>query len=68
MDVITNTEMVDFLSNLAGLNIAAESHTRKLELLYQMTTARIRWTPSQIFHYFENGLSNLIRMWHDRLN
>jgi len=68
MDIITNTEMIDFLSNLAGLNIAAEARTRKLELLYQMTTARIRWTPSQIFHYFENGLSNLIRIWHDRLN
>ena len=66
-DVITNTEMIDFLSNLSGLNIAAQSATRKLELFYELSTSGIKWVPSQIYHYFENGVSNVIRNIHDRL-
>ncbi len=68
MDIITNTEMVDFLSNLAGLNIAASAVTRKLELLAQLTMSRIKWTPSKIWHYFENGASNMIRAIHDKIS
>lgn len=66
IDVITNTEMIDFLSNMCGLNIAAESATRKLELFSQLTVSKIKWVPSEIFHYFESGAANLIRRIYDR--
>ena len=61
MDVVTNTEMLDFLSNLSGLNIAATQTSRKTEMFTQLLISDIKWAPSQIFHYFENGVSNIQR-------
>ena len=66
-DVITNTEMLDYLCNLSGLNIAAESITRRGEMFTELTLSRLKWLPSQTLHYFENGISNVIRRAHDRL-
>lgn len=67
IDVVTNTEMIDFLSNMCGLNIAAESPTRKIELFKQLTVSKVKWLPSQIFHYFESAAANAIRYIYDRL-
>ena len=67
IDVVTNGEMIDFLSNLSGLNVAAEDYTRRMELFLQLGVRRLKWTPSQIYHYFENGISNEVRTAYDRI-
>lgn len=67
IDVVTNGEMIDFLSNLSGLNVAAEDYTRRMELFLQLGVRRLKWTPSQIYHYFENGISNEVRKAYDRI-
>lgn len=66
LDVVTNGEMIDFLSNLSGLNVAAETYSRRWELFLQLKTKQIKWLPSQMWHYFENGISNSIRSAYDR--
>lgn len=67
IDIVTNTEMLDFLCNLSGLNIAAETNWRRVELFYQLGVTRVKWVPSQIYNYFENGVTNFLRrFWYDR--
>lgn len=61
-DVVTNTEMVDFLSNLSGLNIALDSELeRRAKLVPFLVGSGIRRIPYRIYSGFENGASNLIR-------
>ena len=66
-DIITNTEMVDYLANLSGLNVAAETVTRQVQLFKYMVAADFARTPSNIYNYFENGVTNLIRRAFERL-
>lgn len=61
LDVVANTEMLDFLANLAGLNIAAEEIGRKGRMIQYLTGVGIRRTGANLYNYFETGVSNIIR-------
>lgn len=61
LDVVSNTEMLDFLSNLAGLNIAGTELRRKTELVKYLTMNQLARTTANIFHYFGTGFSNFVR-------
>jgi hypothetical protein len=61
LDVVANTEMLDFLSNLAGLNIAGAELRRKTEYVKYLTMNQLARTTANIFHYFGTGFSNFVR-------
>jgi hypothetical protein len=60
LDVVNNTEMVDFLSNLAGLNIAAQPLDRKFKLMKYLTVDGIKRSGSDLYNYFDNQVLNAI--------
>ena len=61
MDIVANTEMVDFLANLAGLNVAADSFGRKGRLATFLMGNQLARVPANIYHYFDTGIANLER-------
>lgn len=67
-DLVTNTEFMDFLANLGGLNVATDVKSRKVKMLYYLTTAGAARAPASLYRYFENGISNHIRRLWDILN
>ena len=67
-DLVTNTEFMDFLANLGGLNVATQVSNRKAKMLTYLTSAGIARAPSTIYTYFENAVSNKLRQLWDILN
>lgn len=67
-DLVTNTEFMDFLANLGGLNVATDISDRKSKLLKYLTTSGLARFPSAVYRYFENGVSNQIRKLWEVLN
>lgn len=64
-DIVSNTEMVDFLSNLAGLNVAADEYFKKAKLVGMLARGNISRIPSNIWSKFQNWVSNVSRKLHD---
>ena len=62
---MSNTEMVDFLSNLAGLNVAADEYFKKAKLVGMLARGNISRIPSNIWSKFQNWVSNVSRKLHD---
>jgi hypothetical protein len=60
-DIVTNTEMIDFLSNLSGLNVATQEFNRRAELVPFLIGQTIKRVPEKLYHGIENGVSNLVR-------
>ena len=60
-DIVTNTEMIDFLSNLSGLNVATQEFDRRAELVPFLIGQTIKRVPEKLYHGIENGVSNMIR-------
>lgn len=67
-DLVTNTEFMDFLANLGGLNVATEVDFRKPKYLEYLTAASIARAPATIYTYFENAVSNKFRQLWEILN
>ena len=67
-DLITNTEFMDFLANLGGLNIATDVNSRKRTMLMALETAGLARGPASTYMYFENAISNRFRLLWDLLN
>ena len=68
LDIVTNTEMIDFLSNLSGLNVACEEQTRRVKLVSFVLGDHIRRIPENVYMGIENGVSNMIRRYfYDKL-
>ena len=66
LDVTNNTEMVDFLANLAGLNIASQPVDRKYKLMMYLTETAVKRTGADLYNYFDNQVLNFIsRLWGD---
>ena len=61
IDVVANTEMLDFLANLAGLNVAGQELNRKTKMVEYLTMNQLKRTGSDIYHFFSNGITNIIR-------
>ena len=58
--VIKNTSMMDFLSNMAGLNIADVEFGRRTKMLVYLTTSDLSRVPSDIWNKFDTTISNLM--------
>lgn len=67
-DIATNTEMLDFLSNLSGLNVAAEEITRKAKMVLALSSDSFARGPANISNAFENGIANITRRLFDIIN
>ena len=61
MDVVTNTGMMDYLANMAGLNVANVELLRKYRMLTFLSTADIARFPSTVYTIADNKIQNL---WH----
>jgi hypothetical protein len=66
-DVVTNTEMIDFLSNLSGLNVAAGEVSRRGKLITYLMGTSVKRFPRDIYLGFENGVSNMVRRIYDKI-
>lgn len=62
-----NTSMMDYLSNLAGLNIAEEELMRRTTLLSQLMGVGVKNIPSDLWNRFDDKLNNLIGKLYHRL-
>ena len=59
-NVVANTSYMDYLANMAGLNIAPMEVGRRIKMYYYLQRNNIVSTPSKIFTRFEQNISNLI--------
>ena len=58
--IIKNTAMMDFLSNMAGLNVADAEIGRRIKMLGYLTTSDLSRTPNNIWNKFDTKISNLM--------
>ena len=67
--IANNTSMLDFLSNLVGLNVADEEFGRfistYIKLLGDDLTGGI-W--QHVYNRFDNNINNFVRAWYDKNN
>ena len=58
-DIVANTAMLDYLSNLVGLNIAADPFGRRPKMLLAMTGHDIAMFGPRVFNTLDNTATNL---------
>ena len=61
MDGVTNTGMMDYLANMAGLNVANVELARKYRMLTFLSVSDIARFPSTVYTIADNKIQNL---WH----
>jgi hypothetical protein len=66
-DVANNTSYMDFLANMAGLNIAQMEIGRRLEMTYYLNKNSFSTIPSRIFTRFDQSISSLMGKLYDIL-
>ena len=59
-NVVNNTAYMDFLANMAGLNIGQMEIGRRIELYYYLTRTNISQIPSRIHTKFNQSISKLM--------
>ena len=67
MDIVANTSYMDFLANMAGINIADVDISRKVKLYYYLGRSKITQTPDRIFTKFDQSISRLIGNLYNRI-
>lgn len=60
LDLVTNTAMVDFLANMAGLNVADVEVGRRVYLYYAVSKSDVARLPSTIYTIADNMYQNFI--------
>lgn len=60
MDVVSNTAMLDYLSNLSGLNVAAESLGRRLTVFKVTMDQSYTSIGSNLAYRFDNSVNQII--------
>lgn len=60
INIVKNTSFMDFLANMAGLNIGQMEMGRKLTMYYYLEKAAIVNTPARGFSRIQNSISNLM--------
>ena len=65
--VVTNTAMLDYLSNLAGLNLGDPELARKAKLFNSLTMGELGRTAAGTWRNVDQGLNNLIANLYKRL-
>lgn len=58
--LVANTAMMDYLANLAGLNVANTELARKTQLLIYLYSTNVTNVPSKIWSNFDNAVANAI--------
>lgn len=58
--VVNNTSYMDYLANMAGLNIGQMEMGRKIKLYYYLTQTDIAQAPSRLFTKFDQSVSKII--------
>ena len=58
--MINNTALMDYLSNLAGLNLSKPEVTRQLEVYAMLIGARTTQYPNKIWTKFEQDITNML--------
>ena len=59
-EIVNNTAYMDFLANMAGLNIGQMEIGRRIKMYYYLTRTRLDQVPSKIFTSFDQSISKLI--------
>ena len=59
-NVVKNTSMMDFLANMAGLNLAQMEMGRRVSMYIQLTKSTFTTTPSRIWSKFDQKISNIM--------
>lgn len=57
--IVNNTAYMDFLANMAGLNICQMEWGRKAKLYYYLSKTSIKQTPARVFTRFDQMISTL---------
>ena len=60
LDTVRNTSMLDFLSNLAGLNIADEEFARRIKMAKHILGQELKYVDNRVWNKFDTGVNNLI--------
>ena len=58
--IVKNTSMMDYLANLAGLNVAAEEIGRRTEMFNHLIGSNAKKVPSNLWNKFDNQISNAL--------
>ena len=58
--MMNNTCLMDYLSNMAGLNIAKPELTRQLEVYFMLTAGNVTQYPNKIWNEAAQEISNLL--------
>lgn len=67
-EIVKNTSFMDFLANMAGLNVGQMEITKTIKMYMYLQAGNIRDIPSRAFRRIDNSISNLIGNMYDRLN
>ncbi len=59
-NIVNNTAYMDFLANMAGLNISQMEVGRRIAMVYYLSQTYVGGAASSIFNRLDNGVSNLI--------
>ena len=59
--MINNTALMDYLSNLVGLNLSKPEVTRQLEVYAMLVGARVGQYPNNVWQKFEQNISNMLQ-------
>ena len=57
--IVSNTAMMDYLSNLGGLNLGGDEWFRKQKLFYQLIGGSIRDIPANAWREFDQTVNNI---------
>lgn len=58
--IVSNTSYMDFLANMAGLNIAQMEIGRRIKMYYYLTKTSITQSPSRVFNRFDQSISKIM--------
>ena len=59
--LVRNTTMMDYLANLAGMNLADEEVARSARMLLNLTSTSFTSVGNDIYNKFDMGVANLIK-------
>lgn len=65
--IVSNTSMMDFLANMAGLNLAQPELGRRIEMYISLTKSNFSNTPSRLWTRFDRGISNMMGKLYSKL-
>lgn len=66
-NVVCNTSMMDFLANMAGLNLAQMEMGRRVTMFIQLSKSNFMTTPSRIWSRFDQKITNLMDRLYNRI-